>query len=114
PSIMKCLFQSIENKVCLGGPRDLPSDDAISERVDDKGHIDKALPGRHIGKIADPEQVRRWRPEHAVYAAEFGLTAAKGVSHIPRLLERVMVDENVPALARDLFASLVDEFAQLR
>src|SRR5690606_29130508 len=48
------------------------------------------------------------------YAAEFGLTAAKGVSHIPRLLERVMVDENVPALARDLFASLVDEFAQLR
>lgn len=48
------------------------------------------------------------------YAAEFGLTAAKGVSHIPRLLERVMVDENVPALARDLFASLAAEFTQLR
>lgn len=48
------------------------------------------------------------------YAAEFGVTAAKGASHIPRLMERIMADENVPALARDLFASLADEFAQLR
>lgn len=48
------------------------------------------------------------------YAAEFGVTAAKGVSHIPRLLERIIADENVPALARDLFTSLADEFAQLR
>jgi len=48
------------------------------------------------------------------YAAEFGLTAAKGVSHIPLLLERIIVDESVPALARDLFVSLADEFAQLK
>jgi transposase len=48
------------------------------------------------------------------YAAEFGVTAAKGVSPIPRLLERIMADENVPALARDLFSSLAGEFAQLR
>lgn len=48
------------------------------------------------------------------YAAEFGVTAAKGVSQIPRLLERIMAGGNVPALARDLFASLADEFAQLR
>lgn len=47
------------------------------------------------------------------YAAEFGLTAAKGLSHIPRLLERIVVDEDIPALARDLFASLAEEFAQL-
>lgn len=47
-------------------------------------------------------------------AAEFGVTAAKGVSHIPRLLERIMADENIPALAHDLFASLADEFAQPR
>lgn len=47
-------------------------------------------------------------------AAEFGVTAAKGVSHIPRLLESIMADENIPALAHDLFASLADEFAQLR
>ena len=48
------------------------------------------------------------------YAAEFGVTATKSVSHIPRLLERIMADDHVPALARDLFASLADEFAQLR
>ncbi|EXL01865.1 MULTISPECIES: IS110 family transposase [Brucella] len=47
------------------------------------------------------------------HAAEFGLIAAQGISHIPQLLERIMVDENIPALARDLFASLAQEFAQL-
>jgi len=30
------------------------ADDAISECVDDEDHIDKALPHRHVGKIADP------------------------------------------------------------
>lgn len=40
--------------------------------------------------------------------------SGKAVSHIPGLLERIMADGNVPALARDLFASLADEFAQLR
>ena len=47
------------------------------------------------------------------HAAEFGLTAAKGMSHIPPLLERIRVDETIPALARDLFTTLADEFAQL-
>lgn len=47
------------------------------------------------------------------YAAEFGLTAAKGMFHIPLLLERIMIDETVPVMARDLLASLAEEFAQL-
>jgi transposase len=47
------------------------------------------------------------------YAAEFGLTAAKGMSHIPLLLERIMIDESLPAVARELFASFAEEFAQL-
>ncbi|MDA3889193.1 MAG: IS110 family transposase [Allgaiera sp.] len=47
------------------------------------------------------------------YAAEFGLTAAKGMSHVPPLLERIMVDESVPGLARELFASLAEDFARL-
>ncbi|MHC2301814.1 transposase [Rhizobium mongolense] len=47
------------------------------------------------------------------HAAELGLTAGKGTSHIPLLLERIMIDETIPALARDLFASLADEFLQL-
>lgn len=46
------------------------------------------------------------------HAAEFGLTAAKGMSHIAPLLERIMVDQVIPTLARDLFASLAEEFAQ--
>ena len=37
PSIMQGLFQRIENKVCLGGPRDPPSHDSISECIDDEG-----------------------------------------------------------------------------
>ena len=47
------------------------------------------------------------------YATEFGLTAAKGMSHIALLLERIMIDETVPAMARELFASFAEEFAQL-
>jgi len=47
------------------------------------------------------------------HAAEFGLIAAQGISHIPQLLERIVVDETVPALARDLFASLAEEFTRL-
>lgn len=47
------------------------------------------------------------------YAAEFGLTAAKGVSHVSVLLERIMMDKTVPALAKDLFASLAHEFSGL-
>ena len=33
------------------------------------------------------------------YAAEFGLTAAKGMAHLVPLLERVQADERLPALA---------------
>ena len=39
------------------------------------------------------------------YAAEFGLAAAKGISKIEPLLERIASDETLPASARDLFAS---------
>lgn len=44
PSFMQGLFQGIENKNCLGRPRDPPSNNAISECVDDEGYLDKALP----------------------------------------------------------------------
>ncbi len=54
PSIMQGLLQSIEDKVCLGRPRDPPADDAVGKRIDHKGYVNKALPRGHIGKIADP------------------------------------------------------------
>src|SRR5947209_8273268 len=38
------------------------------------------------------------------HAAEFGLTAAKGMAHLVPLLERIQADESLPALAQELFA----------
>src|SRR6202049_3748907 len=48
------------------------------------------------------------------HAAEFGLTAAKGVAHLAPLLERIQADESLPALARELFAMQAEEYAQLQ
>ena len=48
------------------------------------------------------------------YAAEFGLTAAKGMCKIAPLLERIAVDETLPAMARELFALHAKEYGQLQ
>src|SRR5712672_2028377 len=48
------------------------------------------------------------------YAGEFGLTAAKGKAHLAPLLERIHADDNLPALARELFAAQAEEYAQLQ
>ncbi len=48
------------------------------------------------------------------YAAEFGLTAAKGMAHLGPLLERIQADESLPALARELFAAQAEEYQQLQ
>jgi transposase len=48
------------------------------------------------------------------YAAEFGLTAAKGIAHLVPLLERIQADEGLPALARELFASQAKEYEHLQ
>ena len=48
------------------------------------------------------------------YAAEFGLVAAKGNDKIEPLLLRIADDESLPALARELFATLADEYARLK
>lgn len=47
------------------------------------------------------------------YAAEFGITASKGLIRIEQLLERVVTDEALPALARELFALHGKEYMQL-
>ena len=47
------------------------------------------------------------------HAAEFGLTAAKGMAHLVPLLERIQADESLPALARELFAIQAKEYEQL-
>jgi transposase len=59
---------------------------------------------------------RRTQLSNAIrgYAAEFGLTAAKGLDKIEPLLSRIAQDETVPALARDLFAIQGQDYAQLQ
>ena len=47
------------------------------------------------------------------HAAEFGLTAAKGVSHIPELLAFVKSDATIPALARSVFEGLETDLAHI-
>jgi transposase len=47
------------------------------------------------------------------YAAEFGITAAKGLDKIEPLLAQIAQDESVPTIARDLFAMQGREYAQL-
>jgi len=48
------------------------------------------------------------------YAAEFGVTAAKGLNKIEPLLVQIAQDERVPALARELFAMEGREYARLQ
>ncbi len=48
------------------------------------------------------------------HAAEFGVTAAKGMAHLIPLLERIRTDESLPALSRELFAMQAKECMQLQ
>jgi transposase len=48
------------------------------------------------------------------YAAEFGLTAAKGLDKIEPLLAAIAQDARVPALARELFAFQGKDYARLQ
>jgi transposase len=59
---------------------------------------------------------RRTQVSNAIrgYAAEFGVTAAKGLDKIEPLSAQIAQDESVPALARGLFAMLGREYAQLQ
>jgi transposase len=46
------------------------------------------------------------------YAAEFGLVAAKGLDKIEPLLARIAGDAMLPALAKNLFATLGEDYAE--
>lgn len=48
------------------------------------------------------------------HAAEFGLTAAKGISHIGKLVDRIAAEATLPELARRLFATQADEYQRLQ
>jgi transposase len=59
---------------------------------------------------------RRTQLSNAIrgYAAEFGVTAAKGLDKIEPLLAQIAQDESVPALARESFAVQGREYARLQ
>jgi transposase len=59
---------------------------------------------------------RRTQLSNAIrgYAAEFGVTAAKGLDKIDLLLADIAQDESVPSLARESFAVQGREYAQLQ
>src|SRR3984893_1595319 len=59
---------------------------------------------------------RRTQLSNAIrgYAAEFGLTAAKGLDKIEPLLANIAADEALPELARELFAMHGKEYAHLQ
>lgn len=48
------------------------------------------------------------------FAAEFGLSAAKGLKHLGQLLDRLDADEGLPSLARELFAAQRAEYTQIQ
>jgi transposase len=48
------------------------------------------------------------------HAAGFGLTAAKGMTHLVPLLDRIQADESLPSLARELFALQAKQYIQLQ
>lgn len=48
------------------------------------------------------------------YAAEFGLIAAKGLDKIEPLLARIAAADELPELAKELFAHYAQEYAQLK
>ncbi len=48
------------------------------------------------------------------YAAEFGLTAARGMANLVPLLDRIQADETLPTLARELFALQAEEYLKLQ
>jgi transposase len=59
---------------------------------------------------------RRTQVSNAIrgYAAEFGVTAAKGLDKIEPLLARIAQDESLPELACEMFAMQGRDYAQLQ
>ncbi len=48
------------------------------------------------------------------FATEFGFSAARGMSHLAPLLDRIRQDKTLPALARELFAEQAAEWGDYR
>jgi transposase len=69
-----------------------------------------------LAGIREQMITRRTQLSNAIrgYAAEFGITVAKGLDKIEPLLAQITQDQRVPALARDSFTIQGREYAQLQ
>src|SRR5690606_27418203 len=57
-SLADSLLEGIEGEITPERTRHSPPHDTAAESIDDKGHIDEALLGGHIGQIRDPALVQ--------------------------------------------------------
>jgi transposase len=87
---------------------DEPADDAVRS-----GEDGGAAGGPDAVGVRDRLIRNRTQLSNAIrgYAAEFGLTAARG-AHLDPLLGRIQADASLPALARELFAVQAAEYQQ--
>ena len=67
PSVMERLFEGVQDEVGVRCPAGSPADDPPRVGVDDEGDIDEAGPSRDIGKIGQPQTVRRGSVELSVH-----------------------------------------------
>ena len=65
--VVERLLEGVEHEARMSCPRHPPADDAAREGVDHEGGVDEPLPGRDVGEIRNPEDVRPRRPELTVH-----------------------------------------------
>jgi hypothetical protein len=78
------LLQRVEHEVGVHRAADAPAHDGPRVHVDHEGHVDEALPGRHIGEVRDPQLIRplgQELPVHPVQRAR-RLLVGNGGSHL--------------------------------
>ena len=88
PSVMERLFEGVQDEVGVGGPAGPPTDNPPGVCVDDEGDIDEAGPRRDIGKIREPQTVRRGSMElsvHVIQRTEGRLVADRCPQRLPRV-----------------------------
>ena len=64
------MLKGVQHEAGMSGAANPPAYDTAGVDIDHEGHIGKPGPGRHIGKIGDPEPVGRRGMELAIDVVE--------------------------------------------
>lgn len=64
--IVQCLFQRVAHESGVRPARGAPVPDPAGTGVGGEGDVDKAGPGRDIGQVGEPQNVRPWRLELSI------------------------------------------------